>query len=46
MTFLFLSVWIGFIEPRMGLMDISGHGWAALAIALLGYVIFNFTVRW
>jgi hypothetical protein len=46
MTFLFLSLWIGLIELRIGLNDISGHGWAALTIALLGYVIYNFTVRW
>lgn len=44
MTFLFFSLWIGLIELRAWFDEFAGQ--AGLTIALLGYVIYNFTVRW
>lgn len=44
MTLLFFSLWIGLIELRSWFDGFARQ--AGLAITLLGYVIYIFTVRW
>jgi hypothetical protein len=44
MTLLSFSLWVGLVEIRGWFDSLTCR--AGLAIALMGYIIFHYTVRW